>query len=197
MKQIQFLTVCLTLIFFGIGCNQQSEEKSYNSEAIELNKKAMFLARNNYRDNEALNMLEKAIKIDPSYYLSHTNKANIYTWRKEYKKALVESEISLKLNPNIPQRWFTTGLLLEKTGNRVKADKYYKKSIRIFNTQLEKSSNELDRNSIIFNRALSKFFTGDESYLDDFKTLKETSNYNSVVDEFEGKTRDQLLNELL
>lgn len=192
-----YLWAILFLTFYSCFTNTKDKPQEYNPRAVALNNKAMQVARDNYRDNASFELLDEAIKIDPEYYKSYTNKANIYVWRKEFEMALAESDKSLKLNSDIAERWFTTGMLYEKTGNREKAEKYYKKSIALFTEKLADAKNQGEINAIVFNRALSKICLGDSSYKFDFNDLEKHQNYATILDDFRDKTSEELINLLL
>ena len=198
--KIKYTALLFLLITFLISCktnNKKRVDVTENEAVNKLNKEAMFLARNNFHDNKALQMLDEAIALEPTFYLSYSNKANIYGWRKEYEKALEESKKSLNLNPVNADRCFTTGLLLEKTGHPEEAAEYFKKSIDLYSTQFSKIKNEAEKNALIFKQALPKIFLNDKSYLNDFETLKKDVSYYSIVLGLEKKSRDELMAEFL
>jgi len=193
MKQILIL-----LIFSGLISCEKKEIKSiqYNSKAIEINNKAVKLMINHKLDS-ALILYDKAIKLDDKYYLPHSNKIGIYLELKEYDKALLESELVIKKKPDLAEGWFFSGLLNEKQGNIDKSITYYKKSIEIFTNRINNSEKENDINANKLNRALSKKFIDDKSYIEDFQDLKKFKNYDFFVNNFMNKSKKDIMNNFL
>ncbi len=193
---MKHLILFLTIVGF-ISCNTTKKENpEYNPQAVEMNNKGAKLLQHFKRDS-ALILFDQAIAIDNSYYLPHSNKIGIYLVKKEYEKALHESEMVIQLKPDLAEAWFMAGLLNEHQGNDKKALTYYKKSIRIFTDRINNPDKEKDINANKLNRALSKKFIGDDSYIKDFNELSKMENYAFVVNQFKDKSKKEIMNELI
>lgn len=186
------------LILIGIISCRSSKEQNpqYNPEAIELNNKAVKLSQI-FKQDSALILYDKAIMLDDSYYLPHANKIEIYLEMKEYDKALHESEMVIKKKPDLGEGWFFAGLLNEHQGNNKKAISYYKKSIHIFTERINNPDKEVDIYANKLNRAISKKFIGDESYIKDFNDLKKVEDYKFLLDQVKDKTKEEIMHELI
>ena len=191
MKHLIFIIITIGII----SCNY-SQTPKYNSKAIELNNKAGKLSQR-FKKDSALLLYDQAIELDDSYYLPHSNKIEIYLGLKDYKKALYESEMVIKKKPDLAEGWFFAGLLNEHQGNNKKAMINYKKSIQIFTDRINNPEKQKDINANKLNRALSKKFIGDESFIEDFNELKKVEDYAFLVNQFKDKTNEEIMNELI
>lgn len=186
----------LVLIFILLGLisckNNEKESVQYLPDAIALNNKATELSQK-FEQDSALILYDQAIALDENYYMPHFNKVGIYIGMKSYSKALYESEMVIKKKPDLAEAWFLAGLLNEHLENDEKAMAYYKKSIQIFTERINDSGKENDINIDKLNRALSKKFMGDESYIEDFKELENDQNNKLLVDQFRDKTKEEIM----
>ena len=188
--------ILIFLVVFFIGCNNSSKHKQ---EAIDLNNQALLLSQNSQQDS-ALILFDKAIKMDDKYYLPHANKIGLYLEKKEYEKALHESEMVNLKQPNLGEGWFFTGLLNKYVGKINEAKKCFEKSITIFSERINDPEKVKDIQANIVNRAIAKKFIEDESYLLDFNSLNNYEDYgdlNGLVDIYKNMTQDEIMNELL
>ncbi|GAB3661725.1 hypothetical protein GCM10028791_36460 [Echinicola sediminis] len=189
------LAVVLFLGLFSCESNK-GQSPEYHPRAIELNNKALKLSMD-LKVDSALILYDQAIAIDSTYFLPHSNKMGIYLKKKAYEKALYEGEMVINKKPDSGEGWFLSGLLNEHLGNKEKAREYYEKSIDIFTDRINNAEKEKEINDSKLNRALSKIFIGDQSYIEDFKELGKIEAYAELVQEFEGKSKEELMNILL
>jgi len=179
----QLITTFLTLTIF-FSCTSQTEKTDYDPKAIELNNKAGEYYQIGEYDS-ALYYFDKAIELDENYYLPHSNKVNIYLSRKDYKKALNESELVLKKNPDLAEGWTFTGMLYDFSGDTIKAKSYYEKSIEIYDQRISNPDKKQDLESNRLNRAFSLILIGKEKEgKEEFKNLKSENPDNIIIDEF-------------
>ncbi|MCL7763528.1 hypothetical protein MPF19_08895 [Polaribacter sp. Z014] len=193
---MKYLITLFIIIGLASCKNAKKANSEYNRKAVELNNNALKLSIDSKKDS-ALTLYNKAIELDNSYYLPHLNKIRVYLEMKEYEKALYESEMVIKKKPKLAEGWFFAGLLNEHQGNNKKANTYYKKSIKIFTDRINNPDNLKDINANKLNRALSKKFMGDESYLEDFKELEKMKDYSFLVHQFKNKTNQMIMKELI
>lgn len=181
MRQL-IVTILTFTIFFS--CTRQIENADYDLKAIELNNKAGEYYQIGEYDS-ALYYFDKAIELDENYYLPHSNKVNIYLSRKDYKEALIESELILKKKPDLAEGWIFTGMLYDFLGDTMKAKSYYKKSIEIYDQRISNPDRKQDLESNRLNRALSLILIGKEKEgKEEFKKLKSENPDNIMIGEF-------------
>ena len=196
-RDVKNLILLITSIFILASCkNNKIENQEYNPDAVELNDKGVTLSLN-FKNDSALILFDQAIAIDSTYYLPHSNKIGIYLLKKDYEQTISECEKVIKLKPNLAEVWFFAGLLYEHKGNHEKALRYYNISIQIFTERINDPSKLDDIGVNKLNRALSKKFIGDKSYLDDFNELSKIEKYAEIVSRFSDQSKDEIMNELI
>lgn len=94
-----------TLLMFLMSCfavTAQKIDKQYSSssdKAIKTYEKALQ-SFDNRKDDEAIELLQKAIKIDPNFVEAHMFLAEIYAENKKYKEALEEGKTAVAISPD-------------------------------------------------------------------------------------------------
>ncbi|MFC0879020.1 hypothetical protein ACE01N_20665, partial [Saccharicrinis sp. FJH2] len=180
------------LIFISIlqSCKVQHEKPVYNPKAIEFNDKAVQLMQRMEYDS-ALILFNKAIKIDKNYYLPYSNMTGIYLSRKQFDKALQANNKIIKIKPDLAEGWTFAGMLYDKQGDSLKAIKYYKKSIEIFDNRINNPENKKDLAANRLNRAFSLILLGHEKEgKDEMRKLKSENPDNLMIDEFLKLSKD-------
>ena len=103
----------------------------------------------------------------------------------------------IRVKPDLAEGWTYVGLLNDKLGDSIKASKYYKKSIDIFNERISKPSNDKYLKVNRLNRAWSYILLGDndkgktelnkllidypnDNYIKDFIKLKKQDYINQL-----------------
>lgn len=157
MKNILFICLSSILILF-ISCQS---DKKYVPEAVELNKIGEELIKFNRYDS-ALFVLDKATKIDSSYYVAYGNKVLIYCELGNYKKALFEAEKQVKAKPDLAEGWMFAGMLHDGLGDTTKAQQYYLKSIDLYMKRFSISDTSKNAISTRINLATALILSGDE-----------------------------------
>jgi len=87
------------------------EAKIQKGRALELEPFEPFFASrvgSSGDPDKALEQILYAISLDPTYYFSHLMAASVYRQRKEYEKAIAESQLAKRLSPD--QTWSDVGL---------------------------------------------------------------------------------------
>ena len=193
------LTILLISSYLFYGCK---ENKIINKKANEFNLLATKLRIKSieYYGDSALVLYDKAISADKSWHIPHTNKATIYVFKKNFKKALIEMELCLLKKPDLAEAWFYAGMLYEKFNEPIKAKKYYIKSVEIYNTQikLNEYSNEFFRDGDIVFRATSLKFLNDTNYLNDILELRKKPEHsqNDFLFDIESKSKIELMKDM-
>jgi tetratricopeptide (TPR) repeat protein len=153
-----------------------------------------------FSNDSALILYDKAIELDNSYYLPHSNKASIYIVEKNYKKALIEMELCLLKKPDLAEAWFYTGMLYDKFKNSNKAKTYYSRSIELFNHRIKNDhyDDEFLKDADIINRAMSLKFIDDVNYMDGIYEILKKDNHsqNSILYEIEEKSKAELMKDM-
>lgn len=186
MPMFKFFTLSVILLLL-ISCSEQKKHEGqgpYDPKAIELNNRAVVLI-NQYKNDSALLLLDKAIDIDQSYYMPHSNKVTIYVSQADYKKALRESELSIEKRPDLAEGWTMSGLLNEKLGDTIKAQQYYQKSIDLFEARISdpKKKDQIVANKL--SKALSLILIGKEKEgKEELNKLKQENPDNFMIDQF-------------
>jgi len=142
-------------------------------------------------------LYDKAIELDDTYYLPHSNKISIYVERKQFDKALYESEMVIKKKPDLAEGWVIAGMLYDRQGETEKAKKYYEKSIEIFNNRIA-NPDKADMNSANrLNRAFSYILLGqEEKGKAEMTLLKKEEPENIMIDEFLKISKEDYINQI-
>lgn len=184
MLKIFTLSAILLLI---ISCSEQKKHASqgpYDPKAVELNNRAVKLI-NQYKNDSALILLDKAIAIDESYYVPHSNKVTVYVSQADYKNALRESELAIEKRPDLAEGWTMAGLLNEKLGDSIKANQYYQKSIDLFEARINDPQKKDQIMANKLSKALSLILHGKEQEgKDELTRLKKENPDNFMIDQF-------------
>ena len=195
MKHI--LTACLVLIFM-ISCSEKKKNKSeIDPKALELNEQGVKFMKE-FKNDSALILFDKAIEADETYYQPNSSKAGIYINLREYPKALVESELAIKKNPDFAEGWTRAGMLNEKLGNSEKAAKYYQKSIELFDKRINdpEKKDRIVQNKL--SRALSLVLLGKEDKAkEELTKLKNENPNNSMITNFMDIKKKEFLEQIL
>ncbi len=193
-KCIWFACIAAVLVF---SCSKEmpehskKEKNAYKPEATALNDKAFELIKKSQLD-DALLLYDQAIKTDETYYLPHLNKAEIYLDRNEYDAALYELEMAVQKKSNLAEALFLAGILYEKKGKIEKAAALYGECIRIYDDRINADTgNDSDK----INRALTKKFLNDASYIDDLNAINNTGSFSDTIAMIKNLTKEELMEE--
>jgi tetratricopeptide (TPR) repeat protein len=192
---IRIITISLLTVLI-VSCSGQVLEKNYNPKAIELNNKACkMMSRVEY--DSALILFDQAIKLDKTYYIPHANKISIYTERKQFDKALDESDKVVKIAPDLAEGWAMGGMLHERQGDVETAMKYYRKSIEIFDERIINPDKAKYIRANRLNRAVSLILLGrDTEGREELRKLKveaPDSLDNMLIDELLKTSKQEYL----
>lgn len=78
---------------------QQFKQASRGLNAVSLNEQALTLGQNG-KYTKALELLNKAIELDPNYAKVYSNRGNAYICLKQYTKAIQDYNRAIELDPN-------------------------------------------------------------------------------------------------
>ncbi len=141
------------LLFFIAACSSQKGKNNIDEEAVELNKEAQDLVINggSSKDSilDAIKLYNKAIQIQPDYYAAYWNKYTALDRlgkHKEGLKTLMDLEKAGIKNP-LQEAYLKSiiGVLIERQGDSINAQKKYKQADNIYRQDLDTlSKNNLD-----------------------------------------------------
>ena len=174
-----------------------SDSEKFNPKAIELNNKAVELMQR-FQNDSALILFDKAIEFDKTYYLPHSNKIGILISKKQFDKALYESDMVIKKKPDLAEGWTFAGMLHEKQGDTITAINYYKESIKIFDERIKnpKKRNDLAANRL--NRAFSLILLGQETEgKGEMRKLKAENPNDLMIDGFLKISKQDYMRQML
>jgi tetratricopeptide (TPR) repeat protein len=193
MTRLIILNLILILL---TSCSGKDKKEVYNPKAIELNNKAV-LQMQKFNNDSALILFDKAIELDKTYYLPNSSKAAIFILRKEYDKALVESEEAIKIKPDFAEGWTFAGMIHDKLGNTETAMEYYKKSVELFDKKIADPVMKTKVFTNRLNRAFSLILLGQESEAkDEMKKLKEEKPDDKTIDEILKLSKQDYMNQM-
>jgi len=193
MKRL--IIINLIWIFFG-SCSGRNKMEVFNPKAIELNNKAVAQMQK-FNNDSAVILFDQAIEIDKTYYLPHSGKASIYIQKKEYDKALVESEKVIKINPDLAEGWAFSGIIHDKLGDTETANNYYKKSIALFDMKIADPGMKTKIFNNRLNRAFSLILLGQESEAkEEMKKLKDEKPDDKIIDELLKLSKQDYMNRI-
>jgi tetratricopeptide (TPR) repeat protein len=181
----------MVVVFFQ-SC-RPGKKPEFNPAAVELNNEGVRYVQQ-FKEDSALSLFDQAIEKDGNYYLPHANKMSIYIGRKQFGKALQESEMILKKDPEGAQGWTVAGMLHETLGDTVTAQKYYQRSISLFDKRIVNTEKADEIFNDRLNRAVSFILSGqEEKGRAELRLLKTEEPENPVVDKILHTGRGELL----
>ncbi len=148
--------------------------------------------------DSALYYLDKAIKIDTTYYVAYGNKCTVYCALKDFRNALLEIQKEIAVKPDLAEAWAFEGMLNDKLSDTLNANKCYKKSIEMFDERIRDPSKQKYLYENKLNRAISLILMGqEEAGRRELKKLKETNPNDKSLDDFLSLTKQEYLDEIL
>lgn len=186
--------IILVSIICNVGC-KSDEQKEKN--IMDLWDKANIMSY--YNKDSSLIILDQAIAIDSLNPSPHNLKMSIYCSLGKFDEAIAESETLLRLDPNFAEEWFFSGLLYEVTGDKKTAVERYQKSVEMYTEVIETTDDKRKLESAYYNRAFSKKFLDDETYIEDIKKLTKGKKhlYDGYYEDFISKTKQELMFSLM
>ncbi|MES2241073.1 MAG: hypothetical protein V4497_12520 [Bacteroidota bacterium] len=138
------------LLFFiftqFVSCQNKPEAK-----AVELIKQANEIgAKSFYKDsvktNEALKLIDQAIKIDDKYFSAYRSKSTFLSVKKDIDALLENNLKMIELRPNQPMWVIQRGLFLEIKGDKIKSQENYALGISKYREILKQKDMNQDFN---------------------------------------------------
>lgn len=146
------------------------KQSKFSAEVVKLNDQAVLLINegNEISYQEAIRLLDKAIRLDTAYYIAYSNKAVVLTRLGEYDEAInIYRHLVTNIKPDYPEAYTMLGMLNDKVGEKYEAIKYYKKAIEIYSERITGKEELMD----MINRAHLKFILDSEKGLEEIDSL--------------------------
>lgn len=184
------------ILILLVSCSGKGKKEVYNPKAIELNNRGIgWMKRSN--PDSALILFDKAIAMDKTYYMPHSNKIGIYISKKEFDKALAESEMVVQIKPDLAEGWYFSGMLHDVLGDSVDAKKCYNKSIEIFDERIVHPEKKEQIFASRLQRAFSLIMLGqDKEGKEEMKKLKAERPNDLIIDQFMQMNKKDFINEI-
>jgi tetratricopeptide (TPR) repeat protein len=132
MKKLLILTLFLSIV----SCNgQEKEAKDLVKKANDFFMKSKL--EENVKIDSCLVLINKAIKIDESYFNAYYTKSKFLTWKKDIKESIKNNEKMIELRPKQPLWKIQRGLFYDIDGNKTEAEKNYKIGITEYENLLK------------------------------------------------------------
>lgn len=135
-----YFLILLSASFLLVHCG---EAAPYHPDAMSLQREAMKVYSR--KPDSALAVLDKAIQMDPSYYLSYNTKAMVYIRKNDYQRAVAELHKSLRWNEDQGEVHMQIGMLNELQGMPERAADAFDRAIALFEMRMaEVSQHEVE-----------------------------------------------------
>lgn len=162
---MQKLIVFSLIVFFFIGCNPNTQDKSEKleeklkrgwlpnpyvpeSDLRVMNDTAVSLLTQLHVDTnidpeeyvaiqeKARKLLEQIIRKDPKYGLAYSNLAALYLEREDTTKSLEMMALRVKVEPDMAEAWQALGFYKDMRGDSAEAYADYEKALELFEARL-------------------------------------------------------------
>jgi len=148
--------------------------------------------------DSALNLFDQAIEAEPNFYQPNSNKASIFILKRQYEKALIESELTNKKNPENAEGWSTTGMLSDRLNDTVKAIQSYQKCIEILDKNLSEQKDKEKISQIKLRKVLIYILLEDEAKATEtINQILADNPDNTMIKNFTGIKKKTFLEQML
>lgn len=135
----------------------ETDEYRPGRQARDLNNQAIrSMSEKNYE--QALMLVNKAIKIEPEFYTAYGNKSAILIAMKRDTDAAATLQAALQVKPDYVQAYVPLGLLEERAGKMAEAKERYNKAVELYDARLQKNPDDVDTS---VNRAVAVYLGED------------------------------------
>lgn len=130
----------------------------FHPESMSLQREAMKVYKR--KPDSALSVLNKAIEMDPSFYVAYNTKALVFQQKGEYDRAIAELHKSLRWNEDQPEVHLQLGMLNEQLNRLERAGDAYNRAAALFDLRLAAGSSHPIDDQV--NRAITDILRGEE-----------------------------------
>ncbi len=169
-------TFIVLLFLFFLRCGSVPEKKvmttslnkrNYNKRAIKLNNQAIdqymgiaFDKLDTTKVLQIIDLFDKAIKLDTTYYLAYGNKAEFLARIGRYDDAIKTLDQVINIYPKYKEGITMIGLLFDKLKQNKRAKEYYKKALSVYNAKIDQYPDSV---SLSINKIFIQFLMGNDS----------------------------------
>ena len=140
----------------GVSLPAKRPKQTYSQQAIDLNDKAVELST--IDQNEAARLYDKALEIDPGYYVAYSNKATLLIGQKNFVDAISCFERLSNLQPQMAESYLGWAYCLHSTGDESEARRRLRFAIAAYNERLKEKPGDPN---ILINRAMAAYLSGE------------------------------------
>jgi tetratricopeptide (TPR) repeat protein len=198
-------TALIALLFcaFLAGCSHLPQ--GINPEARKLNDAALgsLSLSGNKPDTAALenaiNILNQAIKLDNNYFEAYYNKFLLQNRLKQYGDALLTAKQMMELRPANADIRISAGITSEKMGDTVTARNFYKSALQTYTHVLDTmSAKSKEHNALESNKAMSLILLRQpkmaRAILEHLYAAESNPVYKQAYERMMNTTREDILN---
>lgn len=145
------------LLIAAAGCGNNEQERHFHPDAEALQIEALKVYHR--KPDSALAVLDKAIQMDPSFYLAYNTKATVYITEGAYERAVTELMKSLHWENDQPEVHLQLGMIQTKLNVPERAEEHFISAKALFDQRMVQESRFKAQDEI--NRAISIIMLGD------------------------------------
>src|ERR1700739_1526638 len=115
------------LLLFGFSARGQSTDHKnlVIPQAKKLNDSAITIVMRTQDYEKAISLLDEATEIDSNYYRAYSNKLAFQLELKQFDKALATAKNLIRIKPQSPDYYITTGILYYQIGDTVSSQNFF------------------------------------------------------------------------
>ncbi len=187
----------LTLLF---SCTSKVEESEIDKKAAQLNEEALNLYQNFILNKDsvlkAITLLDKAIEIEPNYFVAFHNKIAFQIKLGQVEEAINTCKRIEKLRPNSEETKVMIGILHYSNGDTISANKKYNEANLLCQKKLDTLSNESEEEfRIKTNKAIVlKFLNREKEANEIFRSVDVNKSY---LDEAQREFMQEAINDFI
>lgn len=167
------VTVIIAVIALMIACGSSD----YHPDSMSLQREAMKVYSR--KPDSALAILDKAIDMDPSYYVSYNTKAMILQKKNQHDKAIVELHKSLRWKEDQPEVYLQIGMMHEVKNRPEKAQDAFLNARAMFEVKLTEENTHKTDDEV--NLAVTRIMLEEEGAITQLTELHEKNPDHPVL----------------
>lgn len=202
MRLLILLFIITHLNVWSYGQQTNDPNRIVNQTSKQLNDSAVTSIVHGQSYEKAIALLDKALQIDSNYLMALANKYSYELALHRYDQAIGIAEKMMKIKPQVPNYFVSTGLAYFLSGDSISSQEYFKQAAVIYDKILDTMNKESEEYKFVLqNKAVNLIFSGDAQkgyeilkYLGD-KTNDETEK--EWYTEFINKSRKVIIDDLV
>lgn len=195
-----FLTLVLPIVFLARSQGQQTKKHIPNLRARQLHDSAMTLAMKFGNKEQIIALLDQATETDSNFYLAYWNKLVFQMELNQFGKALNTAKNLIRIQPETPDSYVTMGILYEKNGDSLSAQKHFNEALSRYDKILDTiSTSNTKYETFLMNKAVNLIFIGQEEkgnkILQELYDKQKDDLHKEIYRQFLGKSKKEILEE--